>query len=273
MMGASDHTKEQRVPILQGAEPFAVDGDGAAGRTGVLISHGFTGTPQSMRPWAEHLAAQGYSVRLPRLPGHGTTWQEMNRTTWTEWYAEIRRAYDELDERCDTVFACGLSMGGTLVTRLAEEQAGDPSSKLAGLVLVNVAYGTMRRDAALARYLAWAVRSRPGIGSDIKKTGMAELSYDRTPLRAFVSMQALWRLVIADLGKITVPILYFRSVEDHVVDALSAKLLHAGATATTVREVPLHDSYHVATVDNDAELIFTGTAEFIAEHTRTGVRD
>jgi carboxylesterase len=261
------------VPILQGAEPFAVDGAGAAGRTGVLISHGFTGTTQSMRPWAEHLAAQGYSVRLPRLPGHGTTWQEMNGTTWTDWYAEIRRAYDELAERCDTVFGCGLSMGGTLVTRLAEDLAGEPSSKLAGLVLVNVAYGTLRKDASLARYLAWAVRSRPAIGGDIKKAGMVELSYDRTPLRAFVSLQALWRLAVADLGKITVPILYFRSAEDHVVDALSGRLLHARATATTVREVSLPNSYHVATVDNDAELIFTGTAEFIAEHIRTGVGD
>jgi carboxylesterase len=261
------------VPILAGAEPFAVDGDGDAGRTGVLISHGFTGTPQSMRPWAEHLAAQGYSVRVPRLPGHGTTWQELNGTAWTDWYAEVRRSYDELAARCDTVFAAGLSMGGSLVTRLAEDLAGQPSSKLAGLVLVNVAYGTMRKDASLARYLASAVRSRPGIGSDIKKAGVTELCYDRTPLRAFVSMQAMWRLVIADLGKITVPILYFHSAEDHVVDALSAKLLHAGATSTTVREVSLPDSYHVATLDNDAELIFTGSVEFISEHTRTGVGD
>ncbi len=261
------------MPILAGAEPFAVDGDGDAGRTGVLISHGFTGTPQSMRPWAEHLAAQGYSVRVPRLPGHGTTWQELNGTAWTDWYAEVRRSYDELAARCDTVFAAGLSMGGSLVTRLAEDLAGQPSSKLAGLVLVNVAYGTMRKDASLARYLASAVRSRPGIGSDIKKAGVTELCYDRTPLRAFVSMQAMWRLVIADLGKITVPILYFHSAEDHVVDALSAKLLHAGATSTTVREVSLPDSYHVATLDNDAELIFTGSVEFISEHTRTGVGD
>ncbi len=261
------------MPILAGAEPFAADGDGAAGRTGVLISHGFTGTPQSMRPWAEHLAAQGFTVRLPLLPGHGTTWQELNGTTWTDWYAEVRRGYDELAERCDTVFACGLSMGASLVTRLAEDLADQPSSKLGGLVLVNAAYGTMRKDAALARYLARAVRSRPGIGSDIKKAGVTELSYDRTPLRAFVSMQALWRLVIADLGKITVPILHYRSAEDHVVDALSSKLLHAGATATTVREVSLPDSYHVATLDNDAELIFTGSVEFIQRHVRTGVGD
>jgi carboxylesterase len=261
------------VPILAGAEPFAADGTGAAGRTGVLLSHGFTGSPHSMRPWAEHLAGLGYTVRLPRLPGHGTTWQEMNRTGWTDWYAEIRAGYDELAARCDTVFACGLSMGGTLVTRLAEDLADDSASKLAGLVLVNVAYGTMRRDAAFARYISRAVRSRPGIGSDIKKPGTAELSYDRVPLRAFVSMQALWRVVVADLGRIRVPILYYHSAEDHVVDPLSAKLLHAGATATTVREVSLANSYHVATIDHDAELIFTGSADFIAEHTRSTVGD
>ena len=261
------------MPILAGAEPFAVDGNGAVGRIGVLISHGFTGTPQSMRPWAEYLAAQGYSVRLPRLPGHGTTWQEMNGTSWTDWYGEIRAGYDELAARCDTVFACGLSMGGALVIRLAEDLADDPSSKLAGLVVVNVALGTLRKDAALARYVSWAVRSRPGIGSDIKKPGMAELSYDRTPLRAFVSMQAMWKLVIADLGKIRVPIRYYHSAEDHVVDELSAKLLHAGATATTVDEVSLANSYHVATVDHDAELIFAGSADFIAEHARSSVGD
>lgn len=261
------------MPILEGARPFAVDGNGDAGRIGVVVSHGFTGTPQSMRPWAEHLAAQGYSVRLPRLPGHGTTWQQMNATRWPQWYGEIRAAYDELAARCDTVFAVGLSLGGTLVTRLAEELADEPACKLAGLVLVNPAYATMRRDAALARYVAWAVRSRPGIGSDIKKPGSAELSYDRTPLKAFVSMQALWRLTVADLGKITVPILFFHSAEDHVVDELSGRLLHAGASATTVREVPLADSYHVATVDNDAEQIFTGSVEFINQYAHAGVGD
>ena len=73
------------MPLLPGAEPFAADG----GSIGVLLSHGFTGSPQSLRPWAEHLAAAGYTVRLPRLPGHGTSWQEMNTTRWTDWYAEI----------------------------------------------------------------------------------------------------------------------------------------------------------------------------------------
>ncbi|MDT4933686.1 MAG: carboxylesterase, partial [Pseudonocardiales bacterium] len=70
------------------AEPFSADG----GPVGVILSHGFTGTPASMRPWAQHLAAAGYTVRLPLLPGHGTSWQETNRTRWQDWYGAIEQA-------------------------------------------------------------------------------------------------------------------------------------------------------------------------------------
>jgi carboxylesterase len=247
------------VPVLPGAEPYAADG----GAVGVLISHGFTGTPQSLRPWAEHLAAAGYAVRLPRLPGHGTTWQELNSTRWQDWYAEVERAYGELAVRCETVFVAGLSMGATLVTRLAEEK-GDA---IAGLVLVNPSYGTERFDARFAKYIGWLVKSRPGIGSDIKKPGVVELSYDRTPVKAFASLQVLWQVVIDDLARVTAPVLVFRSEEDHVVEPLSGRLLQEGAKATTVREVILDDSYHVATLDNDAQTIFDGSVAFIREHT------
>ena len=86
-------------------------------------------------------------------------------------------------------------------------------------------------------------------------------------------MTQLWKIIVADLGKITVPILYFHSTEDHVVDELSGKLLHAGATSTTVTEVALHNSYHVATMDNDAQLIFDQTVDFIGQHLPAGIGD
>jgi carboxylesterase len=248
-------------PVVAGAEPFSADGTGDAARVGVLLSHGFTGSPYSMRPWAQYLAEAGHTVRLPRLPGHGTTWQDLNRTSWTDWYAEIQGAYTELADRCDTVVACGLSMGAALMLKLAEDVG--PDGTLAGLVLVNPAIAIMRRDAQVARYIAWAVPSRPGIGNDIKKAGVTEHGYDKTPLRAFVSMQQMWKLIVADLARITVPVLYFHSAEDHVVDPLSGQLLHAGATGTEVTEVTLHDSYHVATLDNDAPQIFAQSLEFI----------
>ncbi|MGI8679136.1 MAG: alpha/beta hydrolase [Jatrophihabitans sp.] len=235
--------------------PFAADG----GPVGVVISHGFTGTPASMRPWADQLAAAGYTVRLPLLPGHGSTWRETNRSRWPEWYAEIEAALRDLQARCDTVFAAGLSMGGTLVTRLAEKYP----ETVAGLVLVNPAYGTRRVDAKFAPAFARLIRSRPSIGGDIKKPGVAEPADDRTPVIAFASVLKLWKVTVADLALVRAPILMYRSREDHVVDDLSAQLLTAGAVNTSVREVLLENSYHVATLDNDAPAIFDGSVEFI----------
>jgi carboxylesterase len=249
------------VPLIPGAEPFAADG----GPVGVVISHGFTGTPASMRPWAQYLAAAGFTVRLPRLPGHGTRWPEMNATRWTDWYGEIARVHDELSGRCEQVFAMGLSMGGTLVTRLAEERP----EAVHGLVLVNPSYATDRRDARFAKLIAWAVPSTKGIGSDVKKSETHEVGYDRVPLKAFVSLQQLWSTTLADLGRVTAPILLYRSRVDHVVEPTSGRLLVERATATTVREVILENSYHVATMDNDAELIFAGSAEFVDEQVRS----
>ena len=246
------------MPVLPGAEPFAAD----RGPIGVVLCHGFTGTTQSLRPWAEHLAAAGYTVRLPRLPGHGTTWQEANATRWPDWYGEIERAHHELAARCTAVFGGGLSMGATLAIRLAEEK-GDG---IAGLVLVNPSLGTERFDARFAKYIGRLVKSRPGIGSDIKKPGAAELCYDRTPVQAFASLQQLWKVTVSDLRGVTAPVLVFRSREDHVVEPLSSRLLRQGATSTSVREVILEDSYHVATLDNDAQTIFDGSVEFIREH-------
>jgi carboxylesterase len=250
------------VPVLPGAEPFVADG----GPVGVVLSHGFTATPRSVLPWAQHLATAGYTVRLPLLPGHGTTWRDANRSTWRDWYGEIRRAYDEVAARCDTVFAAGLSMGGTLVARLAEELP----DALAGVVLVNPSLATERFDARFARYVGRLVPSRPGFGSDIKAPHEPTLGYDRTPVRAFASLQQLWRVTGADLHRITAPVLMFRSVEDHVVEPLSGQLLQRGATSTTVREVLLENSYHVATLDHDAQLILDGTVEFIRTRVAAG---
>ncbi|MCW2502831.1 MAG: yvaK [Actinomycetia bacterium] len=257
--------------VLPGAEPFLIEpsADPAGelpippGRVGVVLCHGFTGSPQSMRGWGEHLAAAGATVHCPRLPGHGTRWQDMNATRWEDWYGEIERALDAMLARLPgpdpLVFAMGMSMGGTLATRLAEQRGAD----LAGLVLVNPSYTTLRKDAFLLPALSRIIPSFPGIANDIKKPGAAELAYSKIPLKAAHSLNQLWRVVRADLAKVNVPIRLFRSAEDHVVEPVNAQILLDGVSSVEVDEIVLMDSYHVATLDNDAERIFTGSVEFV----------
>lgn len=248
------------MPVMRGAEPFLFDA-GAQASAGVVLCHGLTGTPQSMRPWGEYLRDAGFSVACPRLPGHGTRWQDLNRTHWEDWYGELERAFDAMLVRLDggPVFAGGLSMGGTLVTRLAQRRADD----LAGIVLVNPSYLTLRRDAVLLPVLSRVVPSFPGIAGDTRN-GARELAYDRLPLRAAYSLSRLWAVVRADLPAVTVPVRLFHSAEDHVVEPVSSQILLDGVSSTDVEEVVLTESYHVATLDHDADTIFAGSAAFFS---------
>jgi esterase/lipase len=252
--------------VMRGAEPFAFPGGAGSGarptgRTGVLLVHGFTGTPMSLRPWGEHLAAEGFSVRCPRLPGHGTTWQDCNASTEEQWFAAVEEAFDQLAAGCDRVFVAGLSMGGTLSIRLAEVRRDD----VAGLLLVNPSLLTQRLDAKVLPILARLTPSWAPIASDIKKPGVTELAYPKLPTRAMLGLRRLWAATRADLARITAPVIVFRSVTDHVVEPASSQVLLAGISSTDVTEVLLENSYHVATLDNDAPVIFARSVEWIRD--------
>ena len=247
------------MPVLPGAEPFSSPGSGPLARLGVVVVHGFTGNPSAVRAWGEHLAAAGCAVEGPRLPGHGTRWQDANRTTFDDWYRAVERAFDDLRGRCDAVAAVGLSMGGTLSLRLAE-QRGDA---VAGVVTVNASLTTERKDAVLLPYLSRVLPLFPGIASDVKKEGVVENAYRWLPTRAAHSLAQAWPVVRADLGRITCPVLAFRSRTDHVVEPASGRLLAEALPAGQVTERVLEDSYHVATIDNDAPAIFSESLEFL----------
>jgi hypothetical protein len=133
-------------------------------------------------------------------------------------------------------------------------------------VLVNPSLLTQRLDAKLLPLLARITPSWAPIASDIKKPGVTELAYPKLPTRAVLGLRRLWTATRADLGRVTAPVLLFRSVTDHVVEPASGRVLLAGVGSTDVTEVLLEDSYHVATLDNDAPAIFTGSVDWIRAH-------
>lgn len=249
------------MPLMPGAEPWFHDGNS----TGVLLIHGFTGSPASMTPWAKAMAKHGWTIRVPRLPGHGSRWQDMNLTTWEDWYSEVERNFQILKASCDHVFVFGLSMGGSLTLRLAEQHG----SEISGIVLVNAAVHSERPDRHLLPAISRVLKSFPGISNDIKKPGQDEVAYGKIPLKAAHSLSKLWKIVKDDIARVDQPILLFRSEEDHVVEASNAEWILAHVSSTSTREVILHDSYHVATLDNDADIIESMSADFIHEITGT----
>jgi len=246
--------------LLPGTEPWSTGPAEAA--IGVLLCHGFTGSPQSMRPWGEYLAERHpeYAIELPLLPGHGRPWRELQKTRWPDWYTTLDRAFLDLRARCGQVFLMGLSMGGGLALRLAEQHPAE----VAGLVLVNPSVTRNKPTEALLPVLSKLIPAIPSIASDIKKPGMKETGTDRTPLKAAHSLSRFWTVVAADLPKVTAPVLVLRSAEDHIVHPRNSALVLANVSSTDKQEVVLGESYHVATLDHDAELIFADSADFVA---------
>jgi carboxylesterase len=241
-------------PVMPLAEPFSATGGPAA----ALVLHGFTGNPHSMRPIAQALAAAGFTVELPLLPGHGTSIDDMLQTSWDDWSAAAEAAYQELAGRTERVVVAGLSMGGTLACWLA---AGHP--ELAGLVCVNPAVEPPASSflELLDGFAATGAATMPGIGSDIAQPGVTESAYDATPIAPLRSLMLAITELEPRLVEIRSPLLLFSSPQDHVVAPSAAGLL-AERVSGPVERVVCERSYHVATLDYDGPDIAARTVEF-----------
>jgi carboxylesterase len=235
---------KEKYPVLKGAEPFYFEGN----NIGILVSHGFTGTTQSMRPLGEAYAKAGYTVCGPRLKGHGTHYEDMEQTTYEDWIRSVESGYEWLKERCDTIFVTGLSMGGTLTLYMAETYP-----EIKGIVPINAAIDIPTMASAtnledLPRYL-------DAIGSDIKNPDVKELAYEKTPVASIRQIVMLMEKVRADLHKITCPALIFVSEEDHVVPPSNSQHIYEKISSSEKELVSLKNSYHVATLDYDQQKI------------------
>lgn len=232
--------------VMDGAEAWSAEG----GSVGVLVLHGFTGNPQSMRALAEAFAAAGFAVELPRLRGHGTTVEDMLTTTWDDWTADVEAAYQALAARTDRIVVAGLSMGGALTLWTALQHP-----EVVGLVCINAIVeepGDLRT--AVEAMVEDGAETIDAIGGDIAKPDTREASYEGTPLRPLLSMMDAGDELRSRLGEITAPVLIMTSPQDHVVAPTNSDLL-AAAVGGPVERITLERSYHVATLDYDAELI------------------
>lgn len=242
------------IQVMAGAEPASYPG----GPHGALVLHGITGTPQSMRGLADALAGAGCTVELPLLPGHGTTLEDMDTTTFADWLAAADDAYRSLAARVDDVIVVGLSMGGTLAVTLAVTHP-----EIIGAVLVNpLVEWTDESILALLRGMVEAGEDRlAGLASDIADPEVTELAYDATPVRPLLSLIEAAGALTDRLGELRCPVLLLTSTQDHVVNPSSSATLAARA-AGPVERVALERSYHVATLDHDRGLIEARAVEF-----------
>lgn len=254
--------------VKPGCDPFAAEGSGDNGRIGVVLVHGFTGSPDSTVPWARYLNERGYTVNAVRLPGHGTTWQDANTKRLSDLEQAVDEAVTDMAARTDRLFLMAQSFGCSL----ALLQAAARKDEVAGLVLVNP---WVRADgiaswqkhlAPLQRFLPYVTKSLPGVASDIADPTKQELGYEKIPVVLVAdTLNSCFGKVKDRLGQVQAPIQLDLSETDHVLAANNAELIRDRVRAP-IDEVSLQRSFHVATLDYDADLIFAKSVEFIETH-------
>ncbi len=237
------------------AEEFYFPGN----EVGVLVSHGFTGTTQSMRYLGTQISKLGYTVYGPRLTGHGTDPEDMEQASYKDWINDVERGLERLQKTCSKIFVVGLSMGGTLTLYLAQKYPN-----LAGIIPINAAIHMPELKTTYDQLKNSGTRFVEGIGSDIKKSGVTELAYPKTPVKSMGDIIALMDQVRKDLTKVTVPTLIISSIVDNVVPPENSKEIYYSILSEDKSIIFLKNSYHVATLDNDKELIAKECARFIS---------
>lgn len=233
--------------------PFSTEG---SRDIGILVLHGFTGSPHSMRPVARFFADAGYPVEMPLLPGHGTTWEDMATRSYREWVDAVDEAYWALRQRCAKVVVIGLSMGGGLAILLSARRP------VAATILINPYLVNPQRIMAATPLLRRAIKSMPSIGSDIAIPDTDEGAYNTTPVSAIAQLHKLGYDIRRVVPALTAPVLYFRSEQDHIVSNRSHQYFLKHATCP-VEFIRLERSYHVATLDYDAQYILETSLHFV----------
>ncbi|EGO63710.1 alpha/beta hydrolase [Acetonema longum] len=241
--------------ILKGAEPFLLPG----GEHGILLVHGFTGSPSEMRLLGESLQKEGYTVLAPRLPGHGTSPSHMAQTRWMDWYGAVEDAYHVLRGLCREVSVAGLSMGGLLALKLAAEYPVKTVTALsAPIYIADKRLKWLPLYRVVRQYVP--KRRRPLNVDPIYSVG-----YDRTPLTSLASLLDLIGQVDTVLPRLTAPLLIVQSKAEHTVCPRSAVHILERAGSREKKIVWLTRSGHIVTLDNERHTVFTAIASFLSE--------
>jgi carboxylesterase len=248
------------VKVLTGCEEFEL-GDGPVG---ALLVHGFTGSPQGLRGLGEYLAERGVAVVAPRLPGHGTTWQDLATRTSDDWLRAVEDSFHKLQAEKDHVFLVGLSFGAALCFDLAARYP----DRVTGIV--SIAGYLVTRDPR--RWLSPVVRrvlkSLPPIAGDIADPDAKEISYERLPVMQADAVIRFGKRTLRALPAVRAPILIMHSKNDHTVHPINARLIHDRIGSEEKELVWFDRSYHVLPLDFDREDVFGRTYDFIKERSR-----
>lgn len=251
--------------IQPGCVPWRAPGEGDRARTGVVLTHGFTGNPRSTLPMARRLHERGHTVDVVRLPGHGSTTRDLSRTRYVDWRRAVEEALDRTLADCDRVVLVGHSMGGTLSLDLASARPAD----VAGVVAINAL--VLDRTELLARLspvlqhvVPMVPRDAAGLPTDdIARPDVSEGAYAMVPAKAAYSLVRELPRLRAQLLDLVQPLLVITSAQDHTVRPANGDAIAELVGSGDVQRVTCPRSYHVPQIDWDRDMVEEAVEGFV----------
>lgn len=243
--------------ILPGSEPLYIEGN----KTGVLLLHGFTGSPYEMKELGRYLGKKGYSISIPLLTGHGTIAKDLKNCKWYDWFEDSKQALFKLRKNCSKIIVVGLSTGASLALHLAAHY------QVEGIVALSPALILKNKISRLLPFIPPIItyRYKKG-GPDISdnEARAKAVTYNKTPIKAAKQILKLYDHLKMDLPEIYVPTLIIQSEQDHVVDFKGAQWIYEHISSKEKQFLKLQKSYHVVTLDVEKEIVFREVEQFIS---------
>jgi carboxylesterase len=257
----SEEKQKMKNPyLISSAEPFFLPG----GKVGILLTHGFTGTPKEMRWMGEYLNNKGFTVLGIRLFGHATQPDDMLRARWWDWVANVEDGLNML--KSFTTYQCmaGLSMGGAL-TLIAASYASikcavaistpcclPPDPRLMFLKILPLFYPKVPKGES-------------DFHNNIAKRDHIEYPY--FPTRALQELRTLIKEMVQGLSKVTIPVLLIQSRNDHTIPPQSMDVIFEQLGTKKKEKLWVEDSGHVVVREPDREIAFKATYQFVSRYT------
>ena len=245
--------------IMEGAETFLLEGNNGKA---VLLLHGYTGTTAEMRPLGNHLHSLGYTVLCPRLPGHGTSVEDLKETVASQWVAAAKLGYAILAKQYSKIYVAGLSMGALLAIVIAATEKVERAALLATPIFLQ------DKRAPFLPILRYFIHYLPKHKRNYHEMQKYCQAYDRMPTKPLTSLFALIKACKKELvQKITVPCIVLQSTIEHTVKPKSAQYIYdnLGTPKEAKKLVWLEKSGHILTLDAEHEKVFQTVADFFAE--------
>jgi len=241
-------------------KPFYFEGD----EIGVLLIHGFTGSPAEVYPMGEYLAQQGLSVLGVLLAGHGTTPEEMAKTGWRDWVASAGEGLERLRSEKEKVYVIGYSLGGVITLHLASRFPMD------GAVVMATPTRVADWRLNLVPLAKHFVRYFPMDGAESPDPAVKALfwCYDRAPVRCLDELRRFIRQTRKELPRVKMPLLIMHAELDRTVPPDCPQEIYDRIASTDKTILRFANSTHSMPLESEKEAIWQRAFEFITRLAR-----